>query len=332
MATSVLVTGCCGFIGRHVVAALSAAGYEVHGIDLRSAPAEPRAYASFQACDIRRREQLLDCVRRCAPRHVIHLAARTDLRGASIAEYDTNTEGAANLVDAIRRAGGVERGIFTSSQLVCEVGRQPESDEDYCPETVYGASKARMEQIVRAADGDGIAWCIARPTTVWGPGMGPHYHRFLRMIQRGWYFHVGKGPLWKSYGYVVNIAHQYRALLEADQALVRGKTIYLADYEPLDLIDWAESLRAAIGARPIPTMPVAGARLLAWLGDQIGRAGVLDLPLNSFRLRNILTEYVYRLDRTEQICGPLPRSRQQGVRETATWFLASAQNKGEGPA
>ena len=45
--------------------------------------------------------------------------------------------------------------------------------------------------------------------------MSPHYQRFLRMIQRGHYFHVGNNPLWKSYGYIDNTTFQYLRLLEA---------------------------------------------------------------------------------------------------------------------
>src|SRR6185503_17868585 len=103
---------------------------------------------------------------------------------------------------------------------VCRVGYVPKADDDYRPSTLYGQSKVRTEQIVRAADGGGVEWCIVRPTLVWGPGMGPHYRRFFRMITEGRYFHVGAKPLYKSYGYVGNVAYQFAKLLEADRSVI----------------------------------------------------------------------------------------------------------------
>ncbi|WP_171257638.1 NAD(P)-dependent oxidoreductase, partial [Acinetobacter baumannii] len=84
-------------------------------------------------------------------------------------------------VEAIRRTPSVRRVIWTSAQLVCRVGYVPTSDTDYKADTLYGKSKVRTEEIVRSSDGAGREWCLARPTTVWGPGMSTHYQRFLHM-------------------------------------------------------------------------------------------------------------------------------------------------------
>ena len=129
---------------------------------------------------------------------------------------------------AIEVTSGVERAIFTSSQLVCRVGYVPRSDTDYAPSTLYGESKVWTERIVRETDGGGAAWCLVRPTTIWGPGMSAHYQRFLRMIAKGRYVHVGTS-LSKSYGYVGNVVHQIERLLAAPAGEIRGKTLYLAD-------------------------------------------------------------------------------------------------------
>ena len=257
-----------------------------------------------------------------SPDGVVHLAARTDLdEKADLRKgYATNVIGAENLVTAIRVSESVQRCIYTSTQLVCPVGYVPKSDLDYRPHTLYGESKVLGEKIVRDRDGGGVTWCIVRPTTVWGPGMNPHYQRFFRMVADGRYFHVGHGPLRKSYGYVGNVVHQYAKLLQAEGESIHRKTFYLADYEPLSLREWAGALSRELGSATIKTVPENVARVAAYCGDLINACGFRRFPFNSFRLKNVLTEYRVDLAETYQVCGPLPYTLHQGVKETARWY------------
>jgi hypothetical protein len=50
-------------------------------------------------------------------------------------------------------------------------------------------------------------------------------------------------------------------------------------------------------------------------------------PFNSFRLRNILTQYQFDLTAAKAVCGPLPYTIEQGVKETAAWFNRSGRLK-----
>jgi nucleoside-diphosphate-sugar epimerase len=196
----------------------------------------------------------------------------------------------------------------------------PTSDTDYAADTMYGRSKVRTEEIVRAADGAGREWCLVRPTTVWGPGMSAHYQRFLRMIMRGYYFHVGRTPLWKSYGYVDNVAFQYWRLLLAPTEQMQSRTFYLADYAPINLIAWCDEFQRSFEARPIPHLSVGAGRLLASCGDAVNALGIRRFPFNSFRLNNVLTQYQFDMQATAAVCGPLPYSMEQGVAATVAWM------------
>lgn len=311
----VLVTGSSGFIGQALVRRLKTAGWEVAGLDKGSGA------TSSYLCNILDAARLTETVRQFSPDALVHLAARTDLdEKTTLAGYAANVDGVQNLIAAVRLTPSIKRAIWTSSQLVCCVGYVPRDDADYTADTLYGRSKIRTEQIVREQDGAGRDWCLVRPTTVWGPGMSPHYQLFLRMIQRGHYFHVGKKPLWKSYSYIENIAFQYLRLLEAPADLIHRKTLYLADYEPIDLIAWCDAFQRAFQSRPIPHVPLGLARTMAYCGDAVNAIGVRNFPFNSFRLNNVLTQYRFDTKALEAICGPLPYTMEQGVAETAAWL------------
>jgi nucleoside-diphosphate-sugar epimerase len=173
---------------------------------------------------------------------------------------------------------------------------------------------------VREADGAGREWCLARPTTVWGPGMSAHYRRFLGMIERGYYFHVGRKPLWKSYSYIENITFQYWRLLNAPAELIHRRTFYLADYEPIDLLAWCDAFQRAFKSRRLPHLPIGIARVLARCGDAVNAIGLKKFPFNSFRLNNVLTQYRFDLRPTEAVCGRLPYTMEQGVAATVAWL------------
>ncbi|MBR0875134.1 NAD(P)-dependent oxidoreductase [Bradyrhizobium tropiciagri] len=311
----VLITGSSGFIGQALAQRLKTEGWEVRGLDKRAGP------STDIVCDILDAGKLQEAVQACAPDALVHLAARIDIdETADVAEYPANVEGVRNVIAAVSRTPSIKRTAWTSSQLVCRVDYVPSSDTDYNPDSSYGRSKVLTEQIVREQDGGGSVWCLARPTTVWGPGMSAHYQRFLRMIQRGYYFHVGSEPLLKSFSYVGNITHQYLQLLKAPTDQVHRKTFYLADYEPLDLVAWGDAFQRAFHARRIPRMPVFVARALAHSGDAAIALGIKQFPLTSRRLKNILTEYQFDLTATKAVCGPLPSDFRQSVAQTVEWF------------
>jgi len=317
----ILITGSSGFVGAHLVRRLINQGYVVHGIDVQ-APAFSAGDFHFVQCDILNATELNRTLSDCQPQAVVHLAARTDLDGKNISDYAANVEGVKNLIKAVADTPSVQRCLYTSSQLVCRVGYVPNGEQDYCPNTLYGESKVLTEKIVREHDSGGVKWCLLRPTTVWGTGMSPHYQRFFKMICQGRYFHIGHRPLFKSYSYIGNIVYQYKRFLESPAELIHRKTFYLADYQPISLRAWVDAFQRELSARPVPAVPEPLARIIAVAGDVINALGFKTFPFNSFRLNNILTEYVFDLSATEQVCGPLPYTMEQGVQESAAWIRA----------
>lgn len=80
-AKRVLVTGCSGFIGGHLMKSLAAANYESLGVDFRAPNFGDVRGWSFSECDILDAAKLCRTVTEFAPDVIVHLAARTDING-----------------------------------------------------------------------------------------------------------------------------------------------------------------------------------------------------------------------------------------------------------
>ena len=299
-------------------------GYSVFGLDIREpGPTSPHGLR-HHTCDLLDRVATSRVLEDVRPEIVLHLAARTDLaERETLSGYAANIEGVDSLCEAVARVGSVKRSICTSSQLVNRIGSRPASDEDFNPTTLYGESKVLTEQAWRKHDGAGTVWTIVRPTTIWGPGMNAHYLTFFQMLRSGHYFHVGRVPTLKSYGYVGNTAYQYLQLVNADADSVHRKVFNLADYEPISLQEWAEEFRTRLDGPPIRTVPFWAAKGVALAGDVVNALGARSIPFNSFRLNNVITPHRADMERTREVCGPLPYSTTDGIALTSQWLRSA---------
>ena len=314
----VVVTGGSGFIGTNLIEFLRNLEPQVEILNLdKCAPRNPKAAGEWVEVDLLDGNAVSEAIRGFAPRYVFHLGARTDLQGKSAAEYEANVQGLRAVIEAVRGTPSVERTIYASSRLVCKIGYLPQGEADYCPPNAYGESKVAGELIVRAeAPGD---WVIVRPTSIWGPWFGVPYRDFFDSVLRGRYVHIGSAELPKSFGYVGNSAYQLWRIATSPTA-VSGQTLYLGDYPPIEVGSFAEEIRVRVGLRSLPRVPIWVMKPVAIMGDLLAKGGWVDVPLTSFRLRNLLTPMVYDLDPLEAVVGPLPYTAEEGINATLTWM------------
>lgn len=180
-AGSIAVTGAGGFIGAHLVRALSRRGSRVVALDvdaalrarLGAADADPLvthvASESIAAAD---RHEILS---RCSA--VVHLAASTDMsRGLHDRGREINDAVAlaTSVCDSVVSGGG--RLVFASSAAVYgqpdEMTPCDESSTPLRPTSMYGAGKMAAEATMRAyASLFDLPVQVIRPTTVLGAGL-----------------------------------------------------------------------------------------------------------------------------------------------------------------
>jgi nucleoside-diphosphate-sugar epimerase len=314
-----LVTGGSGFIGTNVVEGFLQRGDAVLSLDV-VAPKIDAHRDVYQKVDIMDRPALKKAFGDFQPTVVIHLAARADLeQRKGLEHFAPNIAGVTNIIDAARGSGGVRRSIFASTRLVFDLGYEPRHECDYHASLLYGVSKAKGEDLVRAAPDDLGEWIIVRPTGIWGPWFGKPYRSFFEMVRRGMFVNPSGGPVYKSYGYVENLVHQLQRLAEAPEDLVNRKTFFLADYHPVVVAAWASQIAEAFASRPIRTMPLSLFRVAAAAGDVVGRFGH-EFPMTSFRLNNLTHDMVYDMSATEAVVGSLPFSVEEGTARTIEWL------------
>ena len=317
--TRVLVTGGSGFIGTNLVQYYLDRGAQVVNIDIRPPRNPDHTHVWFKQ-DILEKNALSELLCGFSPDYVFHMAARTDLNGKTIDDYAANTIGVSNLVEIANELPGIQRVIYASSMLVCRLGYRPESFQDYCPPNAYGESKVLAERIVRDQSRDGVPWVIVRPTSIWGPWFDVPYKSFFSAIQKGLYFHPKGETITRSYGFILNTVYQLDRVAHIDMDNLVSRTLYLADYEPINLREWGEMIRIAMHARRIWEIPVPILRGVALFGDLLSFLGNLDPPLTSRRLGNLLTNAIFDLTDLEEVCPELPYGTQQGVALTVEWM------------
>lgn len=318
-----LVTGGSGFIGTNLVEAILMNGDEVLNIDIKS-PQEEKHFSHWQKLDILDLKALAEAIALYNPEVIFHLAARTDLNGHSINDYNVNTLGVDNLLKSICKLSSLKIVIFASSRLVCEIGYTPITDTDFRPTTPYGESKVFGENLVQSAGGQiPCAWTIVRPTSIWGPWFDIPYKTFFLSIQHGRYIHPGAMKIDKSFGFVGNTVYQLLSISRANRKDVDGKVLYLADSNPIDVLDFANTIQKKMCAPKIKSINIHYLRFAAFVGDALKLCGWKNVPLTSFRLKNLITPMVYDLSPLEKIAGELPYSVEDGVHITLKWMNRS---------
>jgi nucleoside-diphosphate-sugar epimerase len=251
------ITGGTGFVGAHLLDMALAAGHQLKALTRRDQP--PRDRLEWVCGDLNDRaalEILID-----GADAIIHAAGVITAANAAAFELG-NVAGTLSML-AAATAGGVRRLVHVSSLAA----REPKL-------SLYGASKARAEELVRSS---GLDWVIIRPPAVYGPGDKETLELF-RMAKLGLMLMPPKGRV--SLLHAHDLARLLLALaadaapssivIEADDGAANGWTHR----------EFARALGKAVGTRPaIVSSPGIVLRLAA-RADQLFRGPKAKLTVD----------------------------------------------------
>lgn len=176
-----LITGGAGFIGSHLVDALTTHGTYVNVLDNLSSGRlenikQRLGTSSFMFIpgDLLNPKDVAKAVKNCEI--VLHLAANPEVRISSIRpdiHYQQNVATTFTLLEAVRKVGNIKTFVFTSSSTVYGEASKIPTPEDYAPLepiSVYGASKLACEALTIAyAHTYGFRAIIYRLANIVGP-------------------------------------------------------------------------------------------------------------------------------------------------------------------
>ena len=192
VADRVLVTGAAGFVGGHLVAALTADPSARVFAWRRPGSGRPAAaeQATWREVDLLNRIAVEQAVTEAAPAQVYHCGGAAAVAGSwgrVVETLETNVIGTDNLLQAVHRTHPGARVLVPGSALVyrpCDESLT--EDHPVGPVTPYGLSKLAQEMLAEEFAADGLPVLLTRSFTHLGPGQDPAYaaSSFARQIAR----------------------------------------------------------------------------------------------------------------------------------------------------
>ena len=295
---TIAITGGTGFVGSRLLGQVSGGQYDVRALTRRSM--KPRRNVVWVEGALDQPDSLQELVK--STESVIHVAAV--ISGRTAADFDScNVEGTRLLLAAARDAG-VRRFVHVSSLAA----REPEV-------SLYGASKAKSEEVVRAS---GLDYAIVRPPAVYGPDDMETLELFK----------------WAKRGVVMLPPPGKASIIHADDlarlllALAQQENLSGAVYEPDDGCgglthqELAQALGTAVGRKAVGLHMPKGALRVGAIIDQVTRGRKAKLTRDRaayFCHPDWVSDPARAVPTTLwQPRIPLP----QGLADTAEWYRA----------
>ena len=242
------VTGGSGFIGGALIERLRREGWEVRALarsvgaaaKVRERGAEPVAgelgdmralEAESVGCDV-----------------CFHAAAKVEDWGDPAEFERLNVGGTANVIAACR-AAGVRRLVHVGTEAALTAGQALVGVDERAPlrpdsPFLYSSSKAKAEQLVREANGDGFETVVVRPRFVWGKGDTTLLPAIVDMVRSGRFRWIGGGRHLTDTTHVDNTVEGL--WLGATKAPA-GAVYFVTDGEPVVFREFLERMLATQG-------------------------------------------------------------------------------------
>jgi len=324
---TVLVTGAGGFLGRHLVPRLRAAGWRVRGL-ARPGRELPDGVEPAPAAGLDDTAALARAV--AGVDAVVHLAARVhvmrDRAADPLAEFRrVNVEGTRALLDAAIAAGARAFVFASSAKAMGEWTTAPWTEEtEPRPADPYGVSKLEAERLVlERTAGTGTAGTVLRLPLIYGPGVRANMLKLFDSVWRGVPLPFRGIDNRRTLLFSGNAAAAIEAVLGSPAAA--GQTFFVSDGRSVSTPGLVRMIGAALGrpARLVP-LPLGLLKIAARAGDVLARA--VPFPLTTAAVARLTGSLEVDSSRLTRVTGFVPPyTMEQGLAETAAWYRATKE-------
>lgn len=203
MSNVVLVTGAAGFVGGHLLSALTANGSEKSIVAWKRPPLD-RGGASpvppdvsggapglrWQHVDLLDRATVAESIQAIRPTEIYHCAGVASVLGSwsqTLSTLEANVRGTDSLLHAVAASGAASRVLVPGSALVYQPSDQAITESDPLgPVSPYGLSKLAQEMLAQRYVEEGLGVVLTRSFTHIGPGQAAAYalSSFAQQIAR----------------------------------------------------------------------------------------------------------------------------------------------------
>ena len=319
---NVLVTGATGFTGGHLARFLAARGDRVRALvrDPAKAAALSRAGIEVVGGDLKNRESLQRALANIEV--VYNIAALYRDAGLPSAEYRAVNATAVGTIVELAPAAGARRVVQCSTVGVHGDVEHPPANEDapFRPGDFYQVTKLEGERIaVDAARRTGVELVIARPTGIYGPADRRLFKVFGKIATRRFVM-LGRGRNFYHVTYIDDLCEGFRLCGTVPRAA--GRTYILGGGEITTLRQLVDLTAEVAGVpRPRALLPVWP----FWLAGAACEAVFVPLgmspPIYRRRVDFFRKSRAFDISRARQELGFNPQvGVRDGIRRTLEWY------------
>lgn len=311
-------TGASGFIGSHFHQQVP--NHQIINLDL----VEPKFEntSTYVKGDIRDANDVNKVLVSKECDIIVSLAAEHKDFGIRREDYFKTNEFGTKVICEAATKYNIKKIVFYSSVAVYGNNKVPSNELlEPNPSNHYGESKLAGEKVLErwAAADKNRSVLIIRPVVVYGERNVANMYRLIDQINKGRYFHIGKGDNVKSIAYVSNLV---KATLHLMKGMKSGVQIYnYADESQLNSRKIAEIIANSLNKKQLMTLPYGLVHAMGIPFDLAIKLTGKDLPISTNRIRKFCTETHHKADKIKKT-GFIPEfSNEEGLVRMVDWYL-----------
>lgn len=306
--TKILITGGGGFIGSHLVEALS----KKNEVTVAERKIENRIKnVKYVECDVTNPKEVEETVK--GYDYVYHLAALLDESLPKKRLFDVNVGGTINVLEACKKHG-LKRLIYLSTTGVMGETKEKANEKTrYNPKTNYEKSKALAEILVKEYyKRYKIPVIIIRSALVYGPN---DYTLGILEKAKEVFPILGSGKNKTHFVYIENLIS---ALVKAKTKGKDGEVYIVADEKPSTYEEFYRVIREELGIEKEPShVPVWIGKIMAFFYNLFGKSSIVT----SEHIDRLIRNRWYSIRKAKTDLGYKPRyDLESGMRKTIKYF------------